>query len=202
MTQTAFVALWRLCLAFFFNCALAHSILGWMQSLAFPASSLCPSLLCSHVFFGFSASELAVFPRVFVYLLNLARYFLWRARNDYCFCDVQPGALPLIEVIKAHAKCHLCIFFKRFRSARCQCYFHRQWGGKWCCWESVGGVHFTFVSSLSECLTWFPWSLLLAVLGCLFALSECVCGLLVAFLSCTGCPSCLSECLWSVRVRC
>ena len=128
MTQTAFVALWRLRLTFFFNCALAHSILGWMQSLVFPASSLCPSLLCSHVFFGFSASELAVFPRVFVYLLNLAKYFLWRARNDYRFCDVQPGTLPLIEVIKAHAKCHLCIFFKRFRSSRCQCYFHRQWG--------------------------------------------------------------------------
>ena len=130
----------------FFNCALAHSILGWMQSLAFPALSLCPSLLCSHVFFGFSASELAVFPRVFVYLLNLAKYFLWWARNDYCFCDVQSRALPLIEVIKAHAKCHLCIFFKRFRSARCQCYFHRQWGGKWCCWESVGG--FILLSSL------------------------------------------------------
>ena len=57
------------------------------------------------------------------------------------------------------------------------------------------GVHFTFVSSLSECLSWFRWSLLLAVLGCLFALSECVCGLLVAFLGCTGSPSCLSECV-------
>ena len=94
----------------------------------FCASSLCPSLLCRHVLFGFSASELAVVPRVFVYLLNLVKYFLWRARNDYRFCDVQPGALPVIEVIKARAKCHLCLLFKRFGSSRRQRYFHRQWG--------------------------------------------------------------------------
>ena len=112
----------------FFECALTQSILGWIQSLMFRASSLCPSLLCRHVLFDFSASELAVVPRVFVYLLNLAKYFLWRARNDYRFRDVQPGALPLIEVVKARAKCHLCIFFKRFRSPRRQRYFHRQWG--------------------------------------------------------------------------
>ena len=82
----------------------------------FRASSLCPSLLCHHVLFGFSASELAVVPRVFVCLLNLAKYFLWRAHNDYRFCDVQPGALPLIEVVKAHVKYYVCILFKRFRS--------------------------------------------------------------------------------------
>ena len=67
-------------------------------------------------------------PRVFVYLLNLAKYFLWRARNDYRFREVRPGALPLMEVTKARAKCHLVIFFKRFNSSRRQHYFHRQWG--------------------------------------------------------------------------
>ena len=46
-------------------------------------------------------------PRVFVYLLNLAKYFLCRARNDYRFREVRPGVLPLMEVIKARAKCHL-----------------------------------------------------------------------------------------------
>ena len=112
----------------FFECALAQRVLGWIQSLMFHVSSLCPSLLCCHVLFGFSASELAVVARVFVYLLNLARYFLWRARNDYHFRDVQPGVLPLIEVVKACAKCHLCILFKRFRSSCRQRYFHRQWG--------------------------------------------------------------------------
>ena len=83
----------------------------------FRASSLCPSLLCCHVLFGFSGSELAVVPHVFVYLLKLAKYFLWRARNDYQFHDVQPGALPLIEVIKARAKCHLCILLVRVISS-------------------------------------------------------------------------------------
>ena len=112
----------------FFECALAQSVLGWIQSLMFRTSSLCPSLLCRHVLFGFSASELAVVPRVFVYLLNLAKYFLWRARNDYRFREVRPGALPLMEVIKARAKCHLVLFFKRFKSSRRQRYFHRQWG--------------------------------------------------------------------------
>ena len=112
----------------FFECALAQSVLGLIQSLMFRASSLCPSLLCCHVLFGFSASELAVVPRVFVYLLNLAKYFLWRARNDYRFHEVRPGALPLMEIIKGRAKCHLVLFFKRFKSSRRQCYFHRQWG--------------------------------------------------------------------------
>ena len=118
----------------------------------FPASSLCPSLWCRDVLFGFSASELAVVPRVFVYLLNLAKHFLWRAHNGYRFCDVQPGALALIEVIKAHAKCHLCIFFKRFRSSPHQRYFHRQWGQMVLLGE-CRRVHFTFASSLSECVS-------------------------------------------------
>ena len=43
-----------------FECALAQSVFGWIQSLIFRASSLCPSLLCRHVFFGFSSPELAV----------------------------------------------------------------------------------------------------------------------------------------------
>ena len=68
-------------------------------------------------------------------------------------------------------------------------------GGQMVLLGECRGVHFTFVSSLIECLYWFPWSLLLAVLGCRFALNECLCGLLVAFLSCTGSPSCLSECV-------
>ena len=61
---------------FFFYCALAHSVLGWIQFVMFPALYLCPSLWCRHVLFGFSGSELAVVPRVFVYLLNLAKHFL------------------------------------------------------------------------------------------------------------------------------
>ena len=100
----------------FFECALAQRVLGWNQSLMFSASNQCPSLLCRHVLFGFSVSELCVVPRVFVYLLNLAKYFPWRARNDHRFRDVRPETIPLMEVIKARAKCHLRLFFKRFKS--------------------------------------------------------------------------------------
>ena len=127
-------------------------------------------------------------PRVFVYLLNLAKYFLWRARNDYRFRAVQPGALPMIEVIMARAKCHLCVCFKRFRSSRCQRCFHRQWG--------ANGV----VGRVLECsfyfrlyLVWFSWSP--CCTGLPSCLSECVCGFLVAFVGCTGSPSILSECV-------
>ena len=44
-----------------YECALARSVLGWIQSLMFHASPLCPSLLVYHVLIGFSASELAWF---------------------------------------------------------------------------------------------------------------------------------------------
>ena len=57
----------------FFECALAQSVLGWIQSLMFRVSIQGPALSCRHVLFGFSSSELCVVPRVFVYLLNLAK---------------------------------------------------------------------------------------------------------------------------------
>lgn len=112
----------------FFECALAQSVLGWIQSLMFRVPIQCPALSCHHVLFGFSSSELCVVPRVFVYLLNLARYFLWRARNDHRFRDVRPGAVPVMEVLKARAKCHLSLLFKCFKSPRRRRYFQRQWG--------------------------------------------------------------------------
>lgn len=106
----------------------AQSVLGWIQSLLFRVSIQCPALSCRHVLFGFSSSELCVVPRVFVYLLNLAKYFLWRARNDHRFCGVRPGAVFVMEVLKARAKCHLSLLFKRFKSPCRRCYFQRQWG--------------------------------------------------------------------------
>lgn len=132
----------------FFECALAQSVLGWNQSLMFSTSNQCPSLLCRHVLFGFSAV-----PQVFVYLLNLAKYFLWRARNDHRFRDVRPGTIPLMEVIEARAKSHLRLFFKRFKSPRRQRYFHRQWGHR--C-----SVQWFFVLPflIAFYLSWSPWS--------------------------------------------
>ena len=112
----------------FFGCPLASSVLSWLQSLMFRFSPRCPTLSCRHALFGFSPSELYVVPRVFVYLLCLLKYFVWRARNDFRFRDVRPGALPIIENTKARAKFHLVLFFKRFKSSRRRRYFHRQWG--------------------------------------------------------------------------
>ena len=145
MTQIVFVALWRLRLIFFSSVLWLRAFLAGFSLLCFTLR-LCFFCLLCHVLLGFSASELAVVPRVFVYLLHLAKYFLWRAHNANRFRDVQPGALPLVEVIKARAKCHLYILFKRFRSSHRQRYFQRL-GSKWRFWESVRG--FILLSSLA-----------------------------------------------------
>ena len=110
----------------FFHCPLAHSVLSWLQSLMFSCSSLSPSLLCRHVLFGFSADELLCVPRIFVYMLNVCKYFIWRARNDFRFRDVRPGAVVVIEHVKSRVKFFLPLFFKRFKSSRRRRYFHRQ----------------------------------------------------------------------------
>ena len=124
----------------FFACPLAQSGLSWLQSLLSRFSPLCPVLLCRHVLFGFSSSELRVVPRVFVYLLNLLKYFVWRARNDFRFRAVRPGAVLVIENTRARAKFHLPLLFKRFRSTRRRRYFHRQWGARGVVGSVVDGV--------------------------------------------------------------
>ena len=60
----------------FFYCPLTHSFLSWLQALMFSYSSLCPALLLRHARFGFSSNELCVTPRIFVYLLNLCKFFV------------------------------------------------------------------------------------------------------------------------------
>ena len=112
----------------FFFCPLAQSVLSWLQSLLFSFSFMCPALLCRHVLFGFSSNELIVTPRVFVYLLNLCKYFIWQSRNDLRFRAVRPGAAAVIARVKSRLRFHLPIFFKRFQSARRRRFFHRQWG--------------------------------------------------------------------------
>ena len=114
----------------FFYCPLAQSVLSWLQSLLFCFSFMCPALLCRHVLFGFSSDELVVTPRVFVYLLNLCKYFIWHSRNDFRFRAVRPGAAAVIARVKSRLRFHLPIFFKRFQSARRRRFFHRQWGAR------------------------------------------------------------------------
>lgn len=84
----------------FFSCPLAQSVLSWLQSLMFRSSPGCPSLCCRHVLFGFSPVELRVVPNIFVYMLNVCKYFIWNAGNDFRFLDVWPGAIVVLRVLR------------------------------------------------------------------------------------------------------
>ena len=114
----------------FFYCPLAQSVLSWLQSLMFRSSPRCPSLSCHHVLFGFDSDELRLVPNVFVYMLNVCKYFIWNARNDFRFRDVQPGAVVVIEGVKSRVCFHLPLLFKRYKSSRRRRYFGRQWGAR------------------------------------------------------------------------
>ena len=66
----------------FFYCPLAQSSLSWLQALMLRCSALFPSLAFRHVLFGFNQDEFLCVPRIFVYILNVCKFFLWQARND------------------------------------------------------------------------------------------------------------------------
>ena len=87
-----------------------------------------PRHMIRHVLFGFTPDELRAVPPVFVYLLHLHKYFIWRARNDFRFRDVRPSAIELINSIKIRLKFNLSILSKRFVSSRAKRRFVRQWG--------------------------------------------------------------------------
>ncbi|XP_067045854.1 uncharacterized protein [Acropora muricata] len=112
----------------FFSCPLAQSALSWLQSLMFRFSSLSPSLVCRHVLFGFSPDEVRSIPRIFVYMLNVCKFSIWKVRNDFRFRDVPPGACVVIEMVKSRVRFFLPLLFKRFKSPRRRRLFHRQWG--------------------------------------------------------------------------
>ena len=69
-------------------------------------------------------------PRIFVYLLNVCKLVIWHSRNDQRFRDIPPSAASVIIKVKTRVKLNLPLFFKRFKSARRQRYFHRQWGAR------------------------------------------------------------------------
>ena len=74
--------------------------------------------------FGFNPDELRCVPRVFVYILNVCKYFLWMARNDFRFC-----ALTVLENVRVRVRLNLPVFFRHFQSPH-RCYFVRQWGAR------------------------------------------------------------------------
>ena len=74
--------------------------------------------------FGFNPDELRCVPRVFVYILNVCKYFLWMARNDFRFC-----ALTVLENVRVRVRFNLPVFFRHFQSPHRR-YFVRQWGAR------------------------------------------------------------------------
>ena len=111
-----------------FACPLAQSVLSWLQSLMFRYSPMSPVLLLRHVLFGYHLDELRILPRVFVYILNVCKFCIWLARNDFRFRSLQPRAIPVIESVKVRVKFHLTVFFKHQRTARRRRFFTRRWG--------------------------------------------------------------------------
>lgn len=83
----------------FFECPLAQSVLAWVQSLLVLAVPSAPSLCLRHVLFGFDTAEFTVIPRVFVYLINLAKHRIWLACNDFRFTNQFPSAVDVIATV-------------------------------------------------------------------------------------------------------
>ena len=111
----------------FFSCPLADSVLSWLSSLLFLSSPSFGSILLRHVWFGFSEDELLCVPRFFVYALNVCKFSIWVALNDFRFRGVCPGAVAVLERVKSRLRFHLPLFFRRFKSSRRKRYFVRQW---------------------------------------------------------------------------
>ena len=130
-------------------CPLAQSVLSWLYSLMFRCSPLAPSLLCCHVLFGFNRDELRCVPRVFVYMLNVSKYFLWLARNDFHFRDVAPSAVTVLENVMVRVRFSLPLFFKRFQSPCRRRYFVHQWGARGVVASVLDGRLFTCDSAFS-----------------------------------------------------
>ena len=114
----------------FFSCHLADILLSWVQSLLFSVSPLCPTLLLRHVLFGFSEDELRCVPRFFVYLLNVCKFLILCACNDFRFHDVRPSAIDVIESVEVRVRFYLPLFFRHFQSSHLQRYFVCQWGAR------------------------------------------------------------------------
>ena len=114
----------------FFSCPLAVSVWSWVQSLMYLVSPACPHLLSRHVLFGFSSDELRVVPRLFVYLINVGKFFLWLSCNDFRFRNICPSAVEVIESVKSRNRFYLPVFGAKFLSSRRRSFFTCQWGAR------------------------------------------------------------------------
>ena len=79
-------------------------------------------------FLGLGLDEVRSFPRIFVYMLNVCKFSIWKICNDFRFRDVPPGAFVVIEMVKCRVRFFLPLLLKRFKFPRRRRLFHRQWG--------------------------------------------------------------------------
>ena len=79
----------------------------------FSFDPMSPVLLVRHSLFGLDPPELRATPRIFVYISNVCKFFIWRSRNDFRFRGVQPGTVSVIESVKARVKFNLPFFSSR-----------------------------------------------------------------------------------------
>ena len=112
----------------FFSCPLAQSGIAFVQSLLTLAAPLSPSIDVRHMLFGFNSDELRCIPRVFCYLLNVCKFFIWVQRNDMRFRSTRPSAVRLLAALRSRVSLYLPLFSKRFQSPQRRHYFPRQWG--------------------------------------------------------------------------
>ena len=165
--------------------------------MLYRASPLASPIEACHLLFGFSSDEFRCVPRVFAYLLNVCKYFIW----------VPQSALGLLACIKSRVRFYLPLFYKRFVSPRRRRYFCRQWGANGAVGFVSNGVFtFAFSTSISccfyscmfliarparsplldvQCVFFFPllaWSPLLVVLCALLAQYFCAVFLYMALI--------------------
>ena len=113
----------------FFHCPLAQSVLSWVQSLMFKAYTVNTlSIQPRHVLFGFNSSEIKTIAPVFGYIINLSKFQIWIARNDFRFRQIRPSAASVIEAVKARLRYNLSIQAARISSRKAKIKFNRSWG--------------------------------------------------------------------------
>ena len=65
-----------------------------------------------------------------VQMINVWKFIIWLSRNDFCFRNLQPSFVDVIESVKSCVRFYLPIFGARFPSSRCHHLFVRQWGAR------------------------------------------------------------------------
>lgn len=122
----------------FFECRLMQDVLNTIQRVFRRAVAVTPVLEARHLLFGFSPDECEAVPPVFSYVLNLAKFQVWLARNDQRFRGTRPNHHDILASVKNRLDFHLSIFSKRFRSDQRKRRFRRAWNvlGKF--WPNPG----------------------------------------------------------------